>query len=149
VDTKQLQGYIATLASYVDMWRALAVRSLITFYDAALARLLIAAGLVDQARDRIQIALQLADETGMHFYDAELLRIRAHTTDDPGSQRADLCEAIALARKQGALIFELRSTLEYLALGGEQGHDTLVDVVNRFPAESSWPQLVHARTLIG
>jgi ATP/maltotriose-dependent transcriptional regulator MalT len=148
VDTVQLQRNIATLTSYVDMWRALAVRSLITFYDAVLARLLIAAGRLDQARDRIQVALQLADESGMHFYDAELLRIRAHSTDDPGSQRADLREAIALARKQGALVFELRSALEYLALEGEPGRDALIDVVSRFPADCSWPQLAHARTLL-
>jgi len=148
VDTVQLQRHIATLTSYVDMWRALAVRSLITFYDAVLARLLSAAGLLDQARDRLQVALQLADESGMHFYDAELLRIRAHSTDDPGSQRAELREAIALARKQGALVFELRSALEYLALEGEQGRDALIDVVNRFPADSSWPQLAHARALL-
>ena len=90
MDTVRLQTHIATLTSYLDMWRALAVRSLITFYDAVLARLLSAAGLLDQARDRLQVALQLADESGMHFYDAELLRIRAHTTDDPGSQRAEL-----------------------------------------------------------
>ena len=148
VDTVQLQTRIATLTSYVDVWRALAVRSLITFYDAVLARLLIAAGRLDQARDRIQVALQLADETGMHFYDAELLRIRAHSTDDPGLQRADIRDAIELARKQGASVFELRSALEYFALEGEQGRDALVGAVNRFPADSSWPQVAHARALL-
>jgi predicted ATPase len=132
----------------VDAWRALAVRSLITFYDAVLARLLIAAGRLDQARDRIQIALQLADETGMHFYDAELLRIRAHSTDDPGARRADISDAIELARSQGALVFELRSALEYFALEGEPGRDALLDVVSRFPADISWPQLTHARALL-
>jgi class 3 adenylate cyclase len=148
LDTVQLQRHIATLTSYVDAWRALAVRSLITFYDAVLARLLIAAGRLDQARDRIQIALQLADETGMHFYDAELLRIRAHSTDDPGARRADISDAIELARSQGALVFELRSALEYFALEGEPGRDALLDVVSRFPADISWPQLTHARALL-
>ena len=38
----------------------------------------------------------------MHFYDAELLRLRAHTTDDPVRRRADLVAAIELAREQDA-----------------------------------------------
>jgi len=46
------------------------------------ARLLIAAGQLDEARERVAIALQLAEETGALFYQAELLRLRAHTTED-------------------------------------------------------------------
>src|SRR5207248_4105499 len=38
-DPAGLQVHIAAITAYVDLWRALAVRSLITIYDAVLARL--------------------------------------------------------------------------------------------------------------
>ena len=72
--------HIATITAFVDAWRAFGVSRLITFYDALLARLLIAAGRRStRPATAIEIALELADETGMHFYDAELLAIRART----------------------------------------------------------------------
>jgi hypothetical protein len=37
----------------------------------------------EQAPARLDTALRLADDTGMHFYDTELLRPRAHTHTDP------------------------------------------------------------------
>ena len=45
----------------------------------SVGRLLIAAGQPEKARERLEMALGHAEETGMHFYDAELLRVRAHT----------------------------------------------------------------------
>lgn len=149
VDPAELQMHIATITSYVDLWRALAVRSLITIYDAALARLLTAAGQRDAARDRLQIALQLADETGMHFYDAELLRLRAHTTDDLDSRRADLSAAADLARRQAATIFELRIAADSFELHADSAHQMLIDALARFPQGSTWPELTRARALLG
>jgi predicted ATPase len=149
VDQAALQIHIATVGSYIEAWRAFGVRSLITFYDAVLARLLIAAGEFEKARARIETALALAEETGMHFYDAELLRIRAHTTDDPQSQRADLCAAIDLARKQGAPVIELRAATEYFAIDRDEGRSALMDAISHFPADSGWPELARARTLLG
>jgi hypothetical protein len=35
----------------------------------------------------------------MCFYDAELLRLRAHTHTDPEARQADLAAAVALARR--------------------------------------------------
>ena len=85
-----LGAHIATLTAFVDMWRALGVISLLTFYDALLARLLTAAGEHDAARDRLQIALDLAEESGMHFYDAELIRLRARLLLTPRNS-AETC----------------------------------------------------------
>ena len=53
--------------------------------------------------------MQLAEDTEMHFYDAELLRLRAQTHSDPDAIRADLEAALAFARRQGASLFELRA----------------------------------------
>jgi class 3 adenylate cyclase/DNA-binding transcriptional ArsR family regulator len=148
VDAAELQIHIATVGSYIEAWRAFGVRSLITFYDAVLARLLIAGGDTAAARDRIETALALADETTMRFYDAELLRIRAQTTDDPQAQQADLRAAIELAGKQGANILHIRAAAEYFAHCPQEGRSVLADAVSRFPSDSSWPELVRARTLL-
>ncbi len=53
-----------------------------TFFDAVLGQLLIAVGEPEQARER-RHRLQLAEDTEMHFYDAELLRLRARLTPIP------------------------------------------------------------------
>ena len=80
-DAAALAPHIATLTAFVDTWRAVGVIALITFYDALLARLLTAAGQLEEARARLQTGLDLAHQTTMHFYDAELTRLRAFTTD--------------------------------------------------------------------
>ncbi len=66
-DSSALAPHIAMLTSFVDTWRALGVIALITFYDAILARLLVAAGQPDEARNRLQTGLDLADQTGHAF----------------------------------------------------------------------------------
>ena len=75
---------------------------------------LTAAGQPAQARARLGAALQLADDTGMHFYDAGLLRPRANTHNEPQERRADVGAALEVARRQGATLFELRGALGLL-----------------------------------
>ena len=89
----------------------------VTFYDAVLGRLLIAASRQQEARERLDASLELAQDTGMHFYDAELLRLRAQTHDDPAARQADINAAIELARRQGATLFELRAALMISSFG--------------------------------
>ena len=90
------------MTTFVDTLRTFELNTCITFFDAVLARLLIAAGQPEQARARLDTALALAQDTGMHFYDAELLRLRAHTHTDPAARQADIDAALDLARRQGA-----------------------------------------------
>ena len=99
----------------------------LTFFDSDLGRLLIAASQPQVARERLDTGLQLAQDTGMRFYDAELLRLRAHT--HPGDRRADITGALAL--RQGATLFELRAVLDDFELRGEPARATLVDVASR------------------
>jgi hypothetical protein len=148
-DPVALQSHIAALEMFVDTWRALGVNALITFYDAIVARLLIAAGERLAARDRIETALALAQETEMRFHNAELLRIRAQTHSDNDSRAADLARSIALARQQGAIIYELRSAADDFELRGEQAREVFTQAINQFPADSTWPPLAQARMLIG
>ena len=83
LDPTALAAQIATMTTVLDTWRTVGMNIYLTSFDAVLARLLTAAGQPDQARARLDTALQLAEDTGMHFYDAELLRLRAHTPHRP------------------------------------------------------------------
>jgi class 3 adenylate cyclase len=147
-DAATLQVHIAAITMVVDAWRAADMKTFLGVYDGLLARLLTAVGMKVEARERVELALQMADETGIHFYDAELLRIRAHTYDDAHSGHAGLREAIELARKQGSPVFELRSAADDFELIGESGRAALEDVLSHFPVDQTWPELARARALL-
>jgi hypothetical protein len=143
-----LQPHIATLTAFVEMSRSMNTISLITFYDAILARLLIASGELPKARERLQIGLELAERTRMHFYDAELLRLRAHTSDDVEARRVDLQTAWELAQRQHAPIFQLRSATDLFKLDGAPARQALSDTLSLFPDGISWPEVAPARTML-
>jgi class 3 adenylate cyclase len=148
-DRDALRRHIATVTGLVDGWRAVGLKSMIMFYDGVLAHLLLTAGQPADARQRVDAGLRLAEETGMHFYDGELLRIRAHTHDD-FQQRCDgLRAAIQLSRQQHATIFELRAAADDFELRGEPARQQLRDSILRFPGRSTWPELSRARALLG
>jgi hypothetical protein len=139
---------IAANTTIVDGWRAAETKTFLACYDGVLARVLTAAGMKDKARERVDLALQMADETGIHFYDAELLRIRALTYDDRESRHAGLRAAIELAQKQGAHTFELRAAADDFELSGKFARTALEDALSRFPTEQTWPELARARALL-
>ncbi len=148
-DPAVLAPHIEMLTTFVEGWRAVGVIALITFYDAILARLLVAAGEPDRARARLRTGLDLAASTGMRFYDAELLRLGAATSDDPQQRRRDLESAIATARAQDAHVFELRSALDYVALDPAAGRELLTTALAHFPTDSAWPDVTRARAILG
>ena len=118
-----------------------------TWYDGVLGQLSIAAGQPEAARQRLDTALAFARKTGMCFYDAELLRLRAHahTHTDPSACHADLDAALELARHQGATLFELRAALDDFELRGQPARAALIDVVSRMPTTSAWAELARAQ----
>jgi class 3 adenylate cyclase/tetratricopeptide (TPR) repeat protein len=147
-DPASLQAHIAGNTAVVDAWRAADMKTFLAVYDGLLARILIAAGMKEAAREHLGLALQMADETGMHFYDAELLRIRAHTYDEPEPRQAGLGAAIELAQAQGTPVFELRAAADGFELVGEPARSTLETALSRFPADQTWPELARARALL-
>lgn len=144
-----LKGHIEDMTAVVDGWRAAQIKTFLACYDDVLARVLTAAGMKDTARDRVDLALQMANDTGMHFYDAELLRTRALTYDDADAQHAGLRAAIELAQKQGAPVFELRAAADDFELVGEPARAALTEALSRIPADQTWPELARARALLG
>jgi class 3 adenylate cyclase/tetratricopeptide (TPR) repeat protein len=148
-DPDALRPHIDIMTMFVNSWRQAESKLFVTFYDGVLARLLIAAGRTVEARTRLEIALDLGLEIGVNFYRAELLRLRAQTSDDPGARHADLRAAIELARRQEASVFELRSAVDDFELQGESAKATLAEAVRRFGDGGDWPELVRARALLG
>ena len=105
---------------------------------------MIAAGEPEQARARLGTALRLAEDAGMHFYDAKLLRLVPAPTPTQRPRRADITAALALARRQGATLFELRAALDDFELRGEPARATLADAASRIPTDSAFPELARA-----
>ena len=145
VDQTVVAAHITTMTELLDTWRTVGLLMYVTFYDGVLGRLLIAAGQPEAARERLDTALALADDTGMQFYDAELLRLRAQTHTDPDAIRADLEAALAFARRQGASLFELRAALDDFELRGEPAHAALAAAVSRMPTDTAMPEVARAR----
>lgn len=147
-DPATLETFIQTLTVVVEGWRAADIVSFLGTYDAALARVLLAAGMKEAARERIELALQMADETGWRFYDAELLRLSAHTCDEVEDRHVRLREAIQVAQAQGTLVFELRAAADDFELLGGPARAGLMDAVRRFPSDQNWPELARIRALL-
>ena len=147
-DPGQLSAQIDQMTQATDLWRALGLYAYQTQYDCVIGRLLIAAGRLDEARERIDTALQIADDTEMHFYDAELLRARAQTHGDPDTRAADLGVAVEIARRQGAPLFELRAALDDFELRGEDARGVLAQACGRLQDTCALPEVLQARTLL-
>jgi hypothetical protein len=131
----------------VDGSRLLQLNSYLTFHDAVVGRLLIAAGQPEKSRERLEMALRHAEHTGMHFHDAELMRLRAHTLTDRQSRNKALAGALELARHQGASLFELRCLLDFFDLGDGDPPE-LADVVRRFAGDARWPEFAQAQRIL-
>jgi len=147
-DAATLMAQAEKIALRVDGSRLLHLNNYLTFKDAIIGRLLIAAGQPDEARERLEMALGHAKETGMHFYDAELLRVRAHTFTDPQKRRHALTGALEFARHQGATLFELRCLLDFFILTDDGDRSELADAVSRFGGDARWPEFVRAQRIL-
>jgi tetratricopeptide (TPR) repeat protein len=148
-DPATLAPHIETMSAVVRTWRAFEVKTFLAVYDGVLARLLTAAGALDEARECLDVALKMGQDTWIQFYDAELLRLRAHTLDVTDERHRHFRDAIELARKQGAHIFELRSAADDFELVGEPARAALLEAVGRVPADQGWPDMARARALLG
>ena len=148
VEQTALATHIATVSTLLDSARKVGLNLFLTFYDGVLGRLLIAAGHPQAARERLEVGLELGRETGMCFYDAELLRLRAQTHDEPAARLADINAALELARRQGATLFELRAALDDFEVRGASASAAVADAGNRIPANNAWPELARAKAAL-
>jgi hypothetical protein len=149
IDTTALNAHIATFTASLNALRRMDVNIYTTMLDGVLARLLIDTCAPEQARERLDIGLALAHDTGMSFYDAELLRLRGLTHDDLAARQSEINRALELARRQTATLFELRAALDAFDVRGRGAAPDIVDAANRIPANADWPEIVRARAVVG
>ena len=147
-DAASLTALAVKLARQVDGSRHMHLNMFLTFHDSIIGRLLIAAGQQEQARQRLEMALRQAEETGMHFHDAELMRLRAHTFTEPNARRAALAAALELSRHQGATLFELRCLMDSFDLLGDGDRSELASLISRFPGDARWPEFARAQEIL-
>lgn len=145
----EITAAIETLTAWVQACRLLRATIYVPSFDGLIARMFVASGRLAEARDRVTAGLDLARGTGMHYYDAELLRLRAATHDRHDDRDADLDAAFALAHTQRAAVFALRAALDAYAAGAPEATSKVAEAVAMYPADSSSPEFAQARTLLG
>jgi class 3 adenylate cyclase/tetratricopeptide (TPR) repeat protein len=146
-DAATLAARAENLTRRVDGSRFIHLNSYLTFHDAVIGRLLLAAGQPEKARERLEMALRHAEETGMRFHDAELMRLVAHTFTDVQERRNALATALELARHQGATLFELRCLLDFFDLVGDVDRSEIADALRRFGGDARWPEYARGATI--
>jgi hypothetical protein len=147
-DRDELLGRIARLTKLLDMWRRIGLEVYRSLFDGVVARLLLIAGDPDSARAWLDTSLEVTARIGQLSYDAEIMRLRAHTATDADQRQEELVAARELARRQGFTLLELRAALDDFELRGQSARDALVDVARRMPAEGGAPELARAQELL-
>ncbi len=146
-DAAALSAHAQALDGLCGMWKVLDVALFLPAFMATVGRLSAAAGDVDGAAARYDETLQFGRSTGIRFYEAEVLRLRAHLL--PANQvSAALRAALDLARSQGAAPFELRIARDLVANGDADGLMLVAEAVTRFAPDAHYPELEDARSSV-
>ena len=124
-----------------------------TYYLALYAEALSDAGRKDDALIALDEAQKIGNETGEHFWDAEILRLRGVIQSEDGEGEASLQSAIETARIQGAKLFELRAAMDLARLWNGRGRsaharELVSDVYCRFDQGLNTSNLIAARELL-
>ena len=152
----QPEAGLDLLRSALGILRDQQFNLLIPGFVGALAEGLRKTGQFEEALFTINGAVARAKNSGLEFCLPELLRIKSQIFsaqhDREGAVNC-LTEALAVARAQSALAWELRSTMvmaRLLCEGGErdQARDTLASVYERFTEGFETADLKSARTLL-
>jgi class 3 adenylate cyclase/tetratricopeptide (TPR) repeat protein len=146
-DAATLSAHAQALDGLCGMWKVLDVALFLPAFMATAGRLRAAAGDVDSAAARYDETLQFGRSTGIRFYEAEVLRLRAHLL--PANQVSGaLRAALDLARSQGAAPFELRIARDLVANGNADGLTLVAEAVARFAPDAHYPELEDARSSV-
>ncbi|CAA9280010.1 MAG: Adenylate cyclase / Guanylate cyclase, partial [uncultured Acetobacteraceae bacterium] len=126
-------------------------------FSAFLAEALAAAGMPAEAARAVGDGLRIADANEDRDSAAELLRLRGCLHEQAGDRaaaEADFEAATALARRQGARLWELRAAAGLARMWRDQGrraeaYDLLAPVYASFTEGFGLPDLAEARALLG
>jgi len=123
---------------------------------AMLAEVLLKADRFEEALMALNEGLELAESTGDHYWDSELLRYKGEllllTTNDLPVAESHLSQAVEHARACGAKSLELRATMSLARLWRDQGRKddacrALVEIYGWFTEGFDTADLIEARTL--
>ncbi len=115
------------------------------------------AGRHAEAMGLVEMALGMAQQTGQHLWDSDLLRIKAAILPALGGSASEsrglLEQALDIARSQSAISLELRVALDLQASMGSageagQGRHLLGEVFHQFDQGFKAPDLVRARHIV-
>ena len=145
------------LRQHLKTYTELGNRCFVPVFKGSLAEIEVRVGELDEAVTDVNEALTLADETGEHWTDAFLHRIRGEILlkRDPantGSAEEAFLTAIAVAQQQKAKSFELRAALSLAKLYQStrrpaDAHAVLEPALEGFSPTSEFPEIQQAQTL--
>ncbi len=125
------EGDLISLDQSLAQLTSLGHRGQLTIHLAAKAEVCLHTRQYEAGLATIVDGLQFVQETGNHWFEAELIRLRGEllmATDQSNSQQtahdAEACfhESLNIAQKQDAKIFELRAMMSLSRLWQQQGH---------------------------
>ena len=136
------------MTALLDTWRRLEVNAYITFFDAILGRLLIAAGEPGQARTAWTPRWHWPKtpeciSTTPNCCGYALTPTPTALPNQPTCQQRSNWPVDRVPS-----LFELRSSLDNFELQGRTAHAALADVLSRMPANSTLPESARARAAI-
>ena len=133
-------------------------RLFLPFYQGLLAEIEADGGDAEAALAGVDGALTLAGETGEHWFDGGLHRVRGEilvkqSPADPAPAEAAFLAAIAVAREQGARSFCLQAALKLAKVYQSTGrpadaHAVLAPVLEGFSPTPELPEIAEAQALL-
>jgi tetratricopeptide (TPR) repeat protein len=138
-----LSGAAASIGGNLMMWKMVDTWVFVPYYTTMQGVFHAGAGETDLADAVFAESLAIAERTGMRFYDAETLRLRAALRTEPEAKAAGLVEAIELARSQTAALYEVRAAVDLADLTGDT--EPIRSALGRFQPNASYPELGAAR----
>jgi predicted ATPase len=157
-DEGQMEAGVTQLRQGLVAWEETGAAMTLPYYLSLLARALAKGGHGSAALEALDKALRLAKRTGERWFDAELHRLKGEALlhgDTSNGAEAEACfhRALAVARKQGAKLWELRATRSLARLWAEQGqcrkaHNLLAPVYGWFTEGFETQDLKDAKGLL-
>lgn len=136
---------------------AMGTRVALPGYRHMLAEVCLRTGRLNEAAESLAKAFALSQETGQSYTDAELQRVEAQLLVARGHREAAVerfRDAMATAKRQGALLYQLRAALGLAAMWVEDGEtprarELVAPIYQRFEEGFGAPDLERARALLG
>jgi class 3 adenylate cyclase/tetratricopeptide (TPR) repeat protein len=107
VDRAAVTAHAQAVEGFASSWKLVDLGLFLPFVITSAGRLRAAAGDVEAAAAHYDEVLELSSTRGLHFYDAEVMRLQAQLMPHDAAT-ALLRDALHLARAQGAVPFERR-----------------------------------------